>query len=95
MSSRRALTFSAAGHGALEGAGDGLPGFLLSRSLFQRRGVDELTVGRGHLRTNRQTRFMTAKMKARTQNHRFKEELHEPVCERVLLMFAQLAMFFF
>lgn len=42
-------TFGAACHGALEGAGDRLPGFLLSRSLFQRHTVDQLTSGRWHL----------------------------------------------
>lgn len=46
-------TFSAAGHGALEGARDGLPGFLLSRSLFQRRRVDQLAGRRGNLRSSK------------------------------------------
>lgn len=92
-SSRRgALTFSAAGHGALEGAGDGLPGFLLGRSLFQRRRVDELTVGRGHLRTGRQMSY-DGKNENKNAKPQIREELHDPVCERVLLMFAQLVMF--
>ena len=43
-------TFSAAGHSAFEGTRDGLPGFLLSRSLLQRHRTDQLTRGRGHLR---------------------------------------------
>lgn len=42
-------TFSAAGHGALEGARDRLSGFLLGRSLFQGGGVGQLTGGGGHL----------------------------------------------
>lgn len=46
-------TFSAAGHGTLEGAGDGLPGFLLSGSLFQRHRADQLTGGRWHLRSSK------------------------------------------
>lgn len=46
------LTFSAAGHGALEGARDRLPGLLLSGSLFQRHTVHQLTGGRGHLNSN-------------------------------------------
>lgn len=43
------LTFSAAGHGALKGTGDRLPGLLLSRSLFQRYRADQLTIRRGGL----------------------------------------------
>lgn len=50
-------TFSAAGHGALEGARDGFPGFLLGRSLLQRHGADQLTGGGRHLTSNREARF--------------------------------------
>lgn len=50
---KRKPTFSAAGHGALEGAWDGLSGFLLSRSLFQRHRVDQVASGRRHLSSNK------------------------------------------
>ena len=52
------LTFSAAGCGALEGARDRLPGFLLCRSRFQRHGADQLTDGR-RLRSKKKIRFNT------------------------------------
>lgn len=95
-------TFSAAGHGALEGAGDRLPGFLLSRSLFQRHRADQLTGGRGHLRSNKRQDLIHIcdKKKNKSESVRAPDginakignqtSVHETFCEHVLLMLTHL-----
>lgn len=52
INNKQKLTFSAAGHGALKRPGNGLSGFLLSRSLLQRHRAHQLTGGRRHLSNN-------------------------------------------
>lgn len=83
------LTFSAAGRGALEGARDRLPGFLLSRSWFQRHGADQLTDGRG-LRSNKGYDLTHIHDKKNKQSDSKSREWKKTVCECVLLMSAYL-----